>query len=70
MLISRTSIISGKVTERDLPVTQDQLDRWQGGELIQRVMPHLSANDREWLINGMTDEEQDRLFNNDGDFEL
>ena len=38
----------------ELNVTQAQIDDWQGGELIQNVMPHLSDEEREFLISGMT----------------
>jgi hypothetical protein len=32
-------------------VEQDDLDRWEAGELIQNVMPYLSAEEREFLIS-------------------
>lgn len=37
----------------DLPVTTKQLNRWQHGELIQRVMPELTKADRELFISGL-----------------
>lgn len=46
----------------DLPITQHQLDRWQAGELIQHVMPELTAEQREFLISGLPPTQQDRLF--------
>lgn len=46
----------------DLPVTQHQMDRWEAGELIQNVMPNLTAEQREFLISGTTPAEWDRLF--------
>ena len=60
MIVERTSPMSGRATRRDLPVTQEQLERWRGGELIQDVCPHLSEDDREFLITGMTEEDWDR----------
>jgi hypothetical protein len=48
----------------DLPVTKEQIKAWQQGELIQNVMPHLSIVEREFLISGMSEEEQNRIFNN------
>jgi hypothetical protein len=63
MKVSRKSIHSGKVTERELDVTQDQLDRYERGEgLIQEIFPHLSASDREFLMTGLTDEEWDEVM--------
>lgn len=62
MIVERTSIYSGKTRTKDLPITQAQLDRWDKGELIQNVFPNLSADDREFLITGMTEEEWNDLF--------
>lgn len=62
MIITRTSLISGIVRNRDLPVTEEQLRRWQAGEVAQRAFPHLSADDREFIISGCTQEEWDEAF--------
>ena len=59
MIITRKSIVSGIERSMDLPITEEQIKRWQDGELIQRVMPHLNDSQREFLITGMTDEEWD-----------
>jgi hypothetical protein len=32
----------------------EQLAKWQNGELIQNVMPHLNADDREYVMTGIT----------------
>lgn len=61
MIIERKSAISGIVRQRDLDVTPEQITRWQGGELIQNVFPHLSPSDREFLVTGTTDEEWEQL---------
>jgi hypothetical protein len=62
MLITRTSKISGKIRTLDLPVTQEQLDAWYNGELIQKAMPSLTNSQREFIKSGITDEEWDELF--------
>jgi hypothetical protein len=62
MLISRKSDVSGKITTRDLPVTPEQVYRFEEGELVQKAFPHLSAEDREWLRSGITKEEWDELY--------
>jgi hypothetical protein len=64
MIISKQSILTGKTSKMDLPVTKEQIKAWQQGELIQNVMPHLSIVEREFLISGMSEEEQNRIFNN------
>lgn len=62
MLITRTSIKSGIERTLDIPVTQEQLNAWEAGAMIQRVMPELSESHREFLMTGMTDEEWNDAF--------
>jgi hypothetical protein len=61
MIIERKSVISGIVRQRDLDVTPEQIERWQGGELIQNVFPYLSPADREFIVTGTTDEEWEQI---------
>jgi hypothetical protein len=46
----------------DLDVTQEQLDDWKSGTLIQNAMPQLSPDEREFLMTGVTKEEWDETF--------
>lgn len=62
MIIKRESIISGRSSTMDLPVTQRQIDMWQSGMCIQDCMPHLEIEQREFLITGMSIEEQRNFF--------
>ncbi len=62
MLITRKSMFSGVTHQRDIPVTQEQLDAWNSGELIQKVMPNVSLEDREFLMTGITSEEWEAAF--------
>lgn len=62
MLITRTSPFSKKQNSMELDITQEQLDRWQSGELIQNAFPHLSADEREFLKTGITPAEWNNLF--------
>ena len=62
MEIVRRSPFSGLHHVMDLPVTQEQLDRWQAGELVQNVFPHLSADEREFIMTGITAQEWDEEF--------
>lgn len=57
--VKRKSNFSGNVGFMDLPVTEQQLRQWLGnsdhqGESIQYVMPHLTSEQREFLISGCT----------------
>jgi hypothetical protein len=67
MLITKTSMQSGKVNTLEIGVTQDQLDAWNNGELIQNAMPDLSPDEREFLMTGVTSEEWDEMFLEDED---
>lgn len=63
MLITRSSPFSGVTTTKDINVTEDQMTRWEKGEeLIQDVMGHLSADDREFIMSGLLPHEWDELY--------
>lgn len=62
MLITRKSIVTGIERTRDIDITQAQLDEWRAGGLIQRVAPHLSEDDAEFVISGITPEEWDKVM--------
>jgi hypothetical protein len=63
MIIERTSPLTGKVNQMDLPVTQERIDRWAASdELIQNVFPQLNAEQREFLMSGYTQEDWDTIF--------
>ena len=64
--ITRISDMSGKDNTMDLPVTEEQLRSWLGdssnsGQLIQHVMPHLTSEQREFLISGCNPAEWAKL---------
>lgn len=62
MLIKMKSLLSGVEHSREINATQDQIDRWKAGALIQDAMPDLSKEDREFLITGITPEEWKKEF--------
>jgi hypothetical protein len=62
MLVTMTSILSGKTTTRDINVEPEQVVAWQNGMLIQDAMPELAPSDREFIKTGITSEEWDGLF--------
>lgn len=62
MMITRTSPFTGITRTKDILVTEEQLARWRAGERIQNVMPFISADDREFIMNGITAEEWDNTF--------
>ena len=55
MKITRTSPHSGLENTMDLPITEQQMADWMDGKgMIQDLMPHLNAEQREFLITGCT----------------
>lgn len=62
MKITKKSCITGKENTMDLDVTVEQIHLWQSGVLVQKAMPHLSMEEREFLITGMTSEEQTAFY--------
>lgn len=60
-MLIKTKNMFGKAVEKEIDVTEEQLERWRSGELIQNAMPHLSPTDREFLMTGTTDEDWDAL---------
>jgi hypothetical protein len=65
--VTVSPLTGGPARTRTLPITREQWDAWQGGEYIQRAMPHLSASDREFLLSGMTDEDFEKMRDEDED---
>jgi len=47
---------------RNIQVSQFELREWKNGALIQDAMPNISADDREFLMTGITPEEWEDLF--------
>lgn len=68
MKITKTSILSGITRTKEFPtVTEERLQEWQPGDgrvgkRIQEVFPELTADDREFLLTGVTPEEWDKAF--------
>jgi hypothetical protein len=62
-IVTRTSPFTGKVHTKVLAVTQEQLDRYERGNiLLQDAFPFLSADDREFIKTGITAEEWEATF--------
>ena len=62
MKITRTSRLTGKTSVMYLDITKEQLFSWVDGELVQNAMPQLSAEEREFLMTGITPAEWDSVF--------
>jgi hypothetical protein len=59
-------MLSGVERTREIDVTPEVYKQWEQGEgLIQTLMPHLSAADREFIMTGSSSEEWDETFKDD-----
>lgn len=62
MNITKKSQATGKVRTIDLPITNEQLSAWQSGVPAQEAFPNLTADQREFIMTGITKEEWDEIF--------
>ena len=62
MKITRASELTGVTRTLDIPVTDDQIQAWLDGMLIQAAMPNLDADQREFVKTGITPDEWDSLY--------
>ena len=62
MKIIRLCPFTQKINEREIDVTSEQIYAWQNGTLIQNAMPNLSADDREFIMTGITPEVWNETF--------
>lgn len=67
MIIERKSIVSGKVNKMDIDIKPEQLFDFMNGKsgLAQEAFPHLSADEREFIISGIHPDEWNELFGNE-----
>ena len=64
MIVTKQSIVSGKVYQMELDITQQQLNDFANGRLglAQEAFPHLSIDEREFIISGIHPTEWKQLF--------
>ena len=63
MLITKTSPLTGKENTLDINITEEQLQEYlSSNKYIQNVLPHLSAEHREFLMTGITPNEWNKMF--------
>lgn len=62
MKITRKSPLTGKENTLEVPCTEDQLYEFQRGSLIQKAMPDVPPELREFVLTGHTPEDWAILF--------
>lgn len=62
MQVTMRSTLTRKIHTLEIDISPEQWKAWKAGAMIQDVCPHLSADDREFLISGATKEEWETYF--------
>jgi hypothetical protein len=62
MLIKRISPRTKQENEMDLPITQEQLNAYGRGVLLQNAFPNLTPDQREFFQTGLTAEDWAAIF--------
>lgn len=62
MRIIRTDPVTGKRHELLLPITKEQWNNYCNGESIQNAMPHLSPDEREFIMTGIAHDSWKEIF--------
>ena len=67
--VTKQSIITRKMNTMELPITQEHLDMYEtvGDILVQDAFPNLDIGQREFLISGITPQEWNETFGEEGD---
>ena len=68
--VTKRSIITGFIRTMDIPVTLDQMADWNAGAFIQDAAPQLDADQREFLISGITPNEWDAFISEPDEAEV
>ena len=56
MKITRTNPFNGEINTIDIDVTDEQVQAYMDGVLIQNAFPQLTAGEREFILTGITEE--------------
>ncbi len=61
-IVTCRSILDGRHSTRTIPAAPEQILQWlASGDLIQHALPHLTSDDREFLISGLTSDAWEAL---------
>lgn len=75
MLLTKKSNLTGKVTSQEINVSEDKIMQWESMQgmrnrpLIQELFPELNAQEREFIMNGISAAEWDKYMGEDEDDE-
>ncbi len=61
MKITRTNPFNGEINTIDIDVTDEQVQSYMDGALIQNAFPQLTAGEREFILTGITEESWENM---------
>jgi len=61
--ISRISGFTQEHHDMVMDIDWEDYAAWMNGMVIQKAMPYLTADEREFIMTGITKEEWDKVFN-------
>ncbi len=64
MKITKRHPFENRSVTMDLPITPEQWNLFRSGVAVQKALPHLSADEREFLISGIPPGEWDKWIPN------
>jgi len=69
MQVTKTSIFTGITRTLEIDITEEQLSEIESktGRLIQHIVPHLTPDEREFLLTGCAADEWNELFKEEED---
>lgn len=66
MIVTRKSELTGRYNSMDIPLSEEEFDRclnnWKNGMLIQNAFPMLNADQREFIMTGITPKDWDSMW--------
>lgn len=65
MIVVRESPFDGKVRSLNLDITEGQIEQVKSGEKICNVLSHLTADEREFFMTGLTSDQWEFIFSED-----
>lgn len=60
--VTRVSAFTGKIHEMKIVARREQFAKWKAGQMIQYAFPQLNADEREFIMTGITAEEWDKYI--------
>tara|TARA_R100001244_G_scaffold97646_3_gene73064 strand:- start:1817 stop:2023 length:207 start_codon:yes stop_codon:yes gene_type:complete len=65
MIIKKRDPFTGQTNEMNIQVSAAQYQKWRAGALAQHAFPNISADEREFIMTGITKESWQNTFPNE-----